>query len=343
MNPILVLKFGTASITKSNGELDDLLISSIAHQVSEVSKDYRVILVSSGAVGAGKKYISKFTGDLTQRKAAAAIGNPILMGLYAQKFKKYGIPVAQSLCERSLFANRTQFLQLKETYETLWESGIIPIANENDVVSNQELKFSDNDELATLLAAGFGAKILLFSTSVGGLLDGRGKIISKVNGIKSEIWKLVDSSKSALGLGGMLSKLSFAHKANQLGIKVIIFGLNGENSLSEALAGKEGTQFIPKNVNRNARQKWLSTGSLISGKLVLDTGAERAIQKRKSLLAVGVSTIEGKFEAGEVIELFSAEGHLVATAQSRISSSELEKNLQTKNLEVAHADQIVVY
>lgn len=343
MNPILVLKFGTASITKANGELDEELISTIARQVSEVSKYYRVILVSSGAVGAGKKYIRGYKGDLSQRKAAAAIGNPILMGIYARQFGKYGISVAQSLCERGHFANRTQFLQLKETYETLWESSIIPIANENDVVSNQELKFSDNDELATLLAAGFGAKILLFSTSVGGLLDKTGKIISRVNGIKSEIWKLVDTSKSASGLGGMISKLSFAQKANQLGITVIIFGMKGENSLSAALAGKEGTQFIPKNVNRNARQKWLSTGSLVSGKLVLDQGAEKAIQKRKSLLAVGVSTIEGKFEAGEVIELFSAVGHLVATAQSRISSSDLEKNLQTKNLEVAHADQIVVY
>lgn len=340
---VLVLKFGTASITNTNGDVDESIISSIARQVADIQSQYKIVLVSSGAVGAGKRFIKDYKGELSQRKAAAAIGNPILMALYAHYFQKFGISVAQSLCERSHFANRTQFLQLKETYETLWASGAIPIANENDVVSNQELKFSDNDELATLLAAGFGAKVLLFCTSVGGLLDKSGKIVPQVQGISSEIWNLVDSSKSASGLGGMLSKLSFAHKANQLGIKAIIFDIKSENALAEALEGRGGTQFLPQNVNRNARQKWMSTGSLICGKLVLDAGAEKAIYHRKSLLAVGVSTIEGKFEAGEVIELFSSENKLIATAQSRISSTELVQNQKTKNLEVAHADQIVVY
>ena len=162
---IIVIKFGTASITQASGEPDEGVIAEIARQTAALHRSHRIIIVSSGAVGAGKSSIKRYNGSLHQRKAAAAVGNPILVGLYARHFAPHGISIAQSLCERSHFADRTKFLQLKDTFETLWKSGIIPIVNENDVISDRELKFSDNDELATLLAAGFGAKALLLCTS----------------------------------------------------------------------------------------------------------------------------------------------------------------------------------
>jgi len=343
MLPILIIKFGTASITDSLGNLDEKIIQEVARQVAVLIKKYRIVLVSSGAVGAGKKWIKNFKGELKQRKAAAAIGNPVLMSVYRKYFEQFEIPVAQSLCERGHFANRAQFLQLKETYETLWESGAIPIANENDVVSDVELKFSDNDELATLLAAGFGAKILMFSTSVGGLVDQSGQIVKHISKIDDQIWKLVDRSKSSLGLGGMLSKLSFAQRANQLGIKVIIFAARQENSILDALDQKAGSHFEAEKVSRTLKQKWLSTGSIVAGRVYLDAGAEIAVKARKSLLAVGISHIEGEFEEGEVIELMNDQNQCIAVGKTKVDSRKLKDNLKTRKFEVAHADDIVIF
>ena len=164
---ILVIKFGSAAIT-TDGEIDERIVLEIARQCAQLQPKYNIVIVSSGAVAAGKKFIPKYTGTLAQKKAAAAIGNPLLVRTYGTYFKPFKIALAQSLCERHHFANRSQFLQLKSTYETLWKNNVIPIANENDVVSNKELKFSDNDELATLIAVGFGAEQILFSTSVPG-------------------------------------------------------------------------------------------------------------------------------------------------------------------------------
>src|SRR5690606_17400323 len=161
------------------------------------------------AVAAGKAFIKDYKKGLSERKAAAAIGNTLLLNKYSQYFTPYGINIAQSLSERNHFSNRNQFLQLKKTYEKLWENNVIPIANENDVVSNLELKFSDNDELATLIAVGFKASLLLFSTSVPGVLDEHGNLINELNTADKKILQLAKKEKSASGLGGMTSKLTF--------------------------------------------------------------------------------------------------------------------------------------
>lgn len=342
MKPVLVLKFGTASLTDDSGQVLESRINQIAQQVAQLQKEYRLILVTSGAVGAGKNYLKNYRAELKQKKAAAAIGNPILMNLYAQAFSKFGLSVAQSLIERQHFAGRAQFLQLKDTFETLWESGILPIANENDVVANVELRFSDNDELATLLAAGFGAKILIFSTSSGGLRGLDGQIIPLVKTIDSGIWSLVDSQKSRLGTGGMLSKLSFTRRAVQLGIRVIICSAAEPDGLKLALEGLAGTVFPAQRVNRSLRQRWLSTGSLVAGILTVDQGAARAIEARKSLLAVGLMHIEGEFEAGEVVEVVTENQVRLAIGRVKISRRFLMDHWKEKRLEVVHADDLVV-
>jgi len=208
--PILVVKFGSASITTKEGEVDERIVLEIARQIASLQKKYNIVLVSSGAVAAGKRFLPSYTGTLSERKAAAAIGNPILINTYSTYFRPFKISLAQSLCERHHFSNRDQFLQLKNTYEELWRNNVIPIANENDVVSNKELKFSDNDELATLIAVGFGAEKLLFSTSVPGVLDANNKIIPQIETIDRDILGLARKDKSSVGLGGMTSKLNFA-------------------------------------------------------------------------------------------------------------------------------------
>jgi glutamate 5-kinase len=296
------------------------------------------VLVSSGAVAAGKSFLKQYKGSLSEKKAAAAIGNPILIAKYNHYFQQYGISIAQSLCERHHFSQREQFLQLKETYQELWKSGVIPIANENDVVSNIELKFSDNDELATLIATGFGAEKLLISTSVGGLLDEQGQIIRQVASIDASVLSVVSSEKSSTGLGGMISKLTFTRLATRLGIKVVIFGLDQSEGIISALREEIGTVFEAQEASLSARQKWLAAGSSISGKVVLDKGAEKAIRSRKSLLAVGVKEFIGDFEKGEVIELLDMDRNPIAIARVRHSKEEI----MLSQGEVAHADDIVV-
>jgi glutamate 5-kinase len=338
---ILVIKFGSSSITHANGEVNEQTLEKIAAQVAILQPNYHIVLVSSGAVAAGKSNIKNYKGTLSERKAAAAIGNPLLIAKYNHYFQKYGIAIAQSLCERHHFSQREQFLQLKETYQELWKNGVIPIANENDVVSNVELKFSDNDELATLIATGFGAEKLLISTSVGGLLDSNGEIIRHVKKIDSEILSVVSSDTSSTGLGGMISKLTFTRLASRLGIKVVIFGLEQGRGIIDALEEKIGTVFEAQEASLTARQKWLATGSLIAGKAVLDKGAVKAIGQRKSLLSVGVIEYLGDFDKGEVIELLDISRNPVAIARARCSKSELQQS--SSSIEVAHADDIVIW
>jgi glutamate 5-kinase len=342
MKPILVIKFGTASITHASGEPNEQIIEEIARQVALLHSHYRIVLVSSGAVGAGKGYLQNYKGSITERKAAAAIGNPLLLGLYARYFAQYGIAIAQSLCERQHFANRNQFLQLKETYLELWENNIIPIANENDVVSSLELKFSDNDELATLIAVGFGAEALLFNTSVGGLLDKNGQIVSRIPTIDASVFGLADTSKSATGLGGMVSKLTFARLATRMGIRVTIFGMKVSDGIIKALDGSAGSVFDAQESDLSARQRWLASGSLITGAVQIDAGAVRALQNRKSLLAVGVEEILGDFDQNEVIEIKDNKGQVIAVARAENSSQALSQNLKTQNFEVAHVNDIVL-
>ena len=340
--PIIVIKFGSASITTADGTVDEQIVLEIARQTAKLQEHYNIVLVSSGAVAAGKPFIPRYKGTLPERKAAAAIGNPLLIGIYATYFKPYKIALAQSLCERQHFANRDQFLQLKNTYETLWRNHIIPIANENDVVSNKELKFSDNDELATLIAVGFGAEKILFSTSVPGVLDASGKVIREIPVIDKQVLSLATKEKSAAGLGGMTSKLNFARIATQLGIEAVIFSMRTENAILKALDGTTGTRCVAQPKKVPSRHKWMATGSLISGKVVVDKGALEALKKRRSLLAVGVTKVIGDFTTGEVFQIVDELGLVHAVAKSKTESTVIENTTDRKNIEIAHADDIVL-
>jgi glutamate 5-kinase len=338
--PILIIKVGSSVITDDEGNLNVSILENIVFQTVQLLKQYKIILVSSGAVSSGKKWLKKYNKHLSKRKAAAAIGNPILMKEYSAHFLKYGFQVAQALLERQHFANRFQFLQLKETIFELWQNEIIPIVNENDVVSNYELQFSDNDELATLLAISFNADVLLFCTSAGGYKDGHGAIIPVVEDIDGVIRFLRDD-KSTHGTGGMSSKLTFTKLATGLGIRVVYCGIRDEHSFIEALKGKHGTTFTARSSTLNERQKWLASGSITIGSIEIDEGAYKALQQRKSLLLVGVTKIIGAFSAGEVVQLALPGGEIAGVAKMRFSASEL--TTKRKNIMVAHADNIVVF
>lgn len=340
---VLVVKLGTAVISDDQGNIDESIIGKVAGEVAWLSRSFNIVLVSSGAVGSGKRFLSSYRGTLLERKAAAAVGNPVLINLYHQHFREHGITVAQALCERVHFSNRAQFLQLKQTFTTLWENNILPVVNENDLVSNVEIKFSDNDELATLIAVGFDAGTLILCTSAGGLLDDRRNVIARIEKIDASVMKFVGTNKSGLGLGGMLSKLTFTRLAVSLGIKVIICGLHGEHPLRNALEGSSGSTFIPKKSNLRSRQKWLASGSITLGAITVDTGAAKALQNRKSLLTVGIQSTEGKFGEGEVVQVMDQDGTILGVAKTRLAAASISRQLRKKNVVAAHADDIVLF
>ncbi|TAG67850.1 MAG: glutamate 5-kinase, partial [Runella slithyformis] len=207
--------------------------------------------------------------------------------------------------------------------------------------SSRELTFSDNDELATLMAVGFGAETLLLCTSVGGLMNDKGEIIRRVAQISS-VFQYVRADKSAVGLGGMSSKLTFAKLATRMGIKVVIFGMNESDSILKATREETGTVFVPQENSLSARNKWLGSGSLAAGQLRVDAGAASALRSRKSLLAVGIQEVVGEFEAGEVVEIMDQNHVPIAVAKARENSTVIAQNLKTQNFEIANASDIVL-
>lgn len=340
---ILVIKLGSAVLSGKNGATNALMVKKITEEAVALMKKYRLIIVSSGAVSSGKHLLQDYKGTLTDRKAAAAIGNPILIQLYQKYFQKHKVAVAQALCERHHFSNRKQFLQLQSTFETFWENKIVPIVNENDLVSNNELKFSDNDELATLLAIGFNAQKMILCTSSNGLLDHKKKIIPVVNVIDDHIRSFISHEKSAVGLGGMLSKITFTQLATSLGIEVYMTGLEGKTPFQDTLAGKKGTHFIAGRSNLKARQKWLLSGSVTMGSIYIDKGAEKALVARKSLLTVGVVKTLGNFSAAQVVQLMNEGEEIIGVAKTKIDSSSIMQQRSIKNTIAAHADDIVIF
>ncbi len=340
---VLVIKLGTAVITDKEGNIDTAVIKKLAQEVAALSKTYKVVIVSSGAVGSGQKYLKDYKGTLFERKAAAAVGNPILIQLYHTHFRKLGLTVAQALCERVHFSNRTQFLQLRQTFSTFWENNIIPVVNENDLVSNVEIKFSDNDELATLIAIGFDASALILCTSAGGLLNDAKQIIRRIEKLDGSVLRYVNSDKSGPGLGGMLSKLTFARLALSLGIQVVICGLKGAHPVTDALQQKNGSYFVPQKSNLRARQKWLASGSVTLGTIYVDKGAAKALLVRKSLLTIGIKKAEGKFSEGEVVQIMDEEGTIIGVAKTKLDVHAIGNQLLIKNIIAAHADDIVLF
>jgi len=338
---VIVVKLGTSSITSDDGLIDEVILSNVVRQLSVLHKDHNIILVSSGAVGTGKKHLQNFKGNIKDRKAAAAVGNPILMSIYTRLFSEHNISIGQTLLERHHFSERKRFLSLRDTIETLWENGIIPIANENDVVSDLELRFSDNDHLATLLAAGFGASRLLIGTAVEGVLDHEDNIIETAESATQLISEFVRDETSALGLGGMAAKLSYANLATMLGIDVTIFGLSKKNAIILASQQKTGTFFPSQPCTPSLRSKWIASGSISSGSVSVDSGAKKAIVKRNSLLLVGVTTISSSFTKGEVIDI-QHEGKTFAVGIAHNTSRALKDTLDKNNTIVCHADDIVI-
>ena len=316
---LAVVKVGTNVLADAHGHLDTHRIQQLADQLQRwMTAGWKIALVSSGAIGAGvgKLNLGKRPTDLPHLQACAAVGQTALMQEYIRAFAPHGLIPAQMLLTAADFENRTRYLNARHTMYTLLEYGCVPVINENDTVSVAEIKFGDNDHLAALVANLLRAKLTVLLTNVDGLFDGdprsdaKAKRVPVVSAFDDDIHGLAKATKSTLGTGGMGSKLKAAQLACSVGSAVIIANGSRDGILDDIRTGADvGTLFVPKANSATAFKTWLGKVRQPKGRLTLDAGAVRALlEKGKSLLAVGVTSVSGSFSRGDVVGVCNAAG-----------------------------------
>ncbi len=338
----LVIKIGTSSLTQpsvGNNQMD-IHISAIAALVEVVVKlqrnGYRVILVSSGAVGVGcvRLGITEKPTKISLKQAIAAVGQGRLMGIYDNFFRLFDQPVAQILLTRANLIQRQHYINVYSTFQELLELGVVPIVNENDTVAVEELKFGDNDTLSALVASIIEADWLFLLTDVDRLYSANPRLDPTATPIMSvnhqELWNLdvdTNSVNSGWGTGGMATKLAAAKIAAIAGVKTVICKGSEPDSIIKILAGENlGTQFEPQPRTTNARKRWIAYAMLPVGKLILDEGAVNAVlSKGRSLLPAGVIDVLGKFESQQAVSLCDRTGKEFARGLTNYSSGEIQQ------------------
>jgi glutamate 5-kinase len=325
----VVVKLGTAVVLNASGKLNGDLLFSLAHQILGLRKNgLEVLLVSSGAVGLGRKLLRERGDSLPEKQALAAIGQVELMKTWGQIFGLLDVPVAQILLTREDLEARSRYLNARNTVSKLLQFQVLPVFNENDSLATAEIRFGDNDILASLVGALCDSDLVINLTQARGLLRLGGRteeLVPLVHEINDEITGLVQQTTSTGGTGGMASKLEAARVATECGIPMIIARAAEPDVLTRLLAGEElGTLFVHgKNRLRN-RKRWLLTGGRPKGRLYLDPGATAAVVHRgSSLLAVGVRRLEGVFGDGELVSLCDENGHELARGLVNYDSREL--------------------
>jgi len=341
---IWIVKVGTAVLTGSEGTLDPARIHHLAEQISAVMDSGRkVALVSSGAVGAGigQLNLKRRPDNLPQLQAAAAIGQAYLIRAYDEGLRQHGRHAAQLLLTHEDFDNRARYLNMRNTLHALFEYNAVPIINENDTISVDEMKFGDNDRLAAMVTNLLQAPLLVILSVVDGLYQTdpvtqtRTDIVSLVPQIDDSVLNLAGSSRSALGTGGMQSKLAAARLVTQAGGSVIIASGTRPNPLTRILAGEPvGTLFLAHGQAHRARKRWIGLTARPRGHYIVDAGARRAIESgSKSLLAIGIVDVAGEFDKGDVVGIRDATGQEFARGLSNYATAD------ARTIRGLHTDQ----
>jgi glutamate 5-kinase len=340
----IVVKLGTGLLTDAEHALAPAQIEQVVAQIAALHRQKRqVIVVTSGAIGAGMAELGlkQRPKKLDELQAAAAVGQSKLMAVYDEMFGRAGIHVAQVLLTHDDLKNRARHLNARNTLETLLTHGVVPIINENDTVSVDEIKFGDNDRLAALTAALIDADLLVILSHVEGLLEGaQGKVIALVPAITSEIEKLAGGTDRETSVGGMKSKIEAARIVTRAGIPMIIASGERQGVLTDALAGKDvGTIFPPHEGKLASRKRWIAFFQRPTGVLRVDDGAKQALcADEKSLLAKGVVAMEGEFRPGDGVSIRDAKDVGFARGLAKVGGSELE----TATGVVVHRDDLVI-
>jgi glutamate 5-kinase len=366
-----VVKVGTSVLTGPDGRLDPARIDHLSEQLSAVMATGRkVALVSSGAVGAGigQLGLARRPDSLRQLQAAAAVGQSYLIRAYDEGLRRHGRHAAQLLLTHEDFDNRPRYLNMRNTLTALFEWDAVPIINENDTISVAEIKFGDNDRLAAMVTNLLQAPLLVILSVVDGLYRndpgegssapaaGAGTVIPLVPRLDDAVLALAGSSRSALGTGGMRSKLEAARLVTQAGGSVVIASGRKPEPLTRILAAETvGTLFLAKGQTQGARKRWIGLTARPRGHYVVDAGARRALETgSKSLLPIGIVSVIGDFDKGDVVGIQDAEGHEFARGLTNYATSEARqvRGLRTEQArqalggafydEVVHKDNLVL-
>lgn len=347
----IVIKVGSSTLTDTSGKLDHNNLERIVSETAElVKKNKKVIIVTSGSIvcGAERLGLGK-PKTIPQKQAAAAVGQSRLMRQYEKAFEKYDITVAQILLTRDAIADRERYLNARHTLSTLFEEGVVPIVNENDTVAIDEIKIGDNDNLAALTASLVGADILILLTDVDGFYmkneEGIPYLANEITEITSDVEDAAGHPSTQLGTGGMITKVQAAKICSDAGIYMAIIHGKKEGLIKKVLAGEKfGTVFTPKASKMESRKRWLAHGLSPEGTLIIDSGAESALLKKKtSLLPVGIKSIKGRFSAGALVTITDESEKELARGLVDHSSEDLSKMIGKKGVgEAVHRDNLVI-
>ncbi len=345
MSDTIVIKIGTSSLTApETGNLALATIATLVEVMSELRRlGYRVVLVSSGAVGVGctRLNLSERPRTTALKQAVAAVGQGRLMRIYDDFFTALNQPIAQVLLTRGDLTERTRYINVYRTFEALLGLGVVPIVNENDTVAVDELKFGDNDTLSARVAGLVGAQWLFLLTDVDQLYTAdphrhpEAQPIALVEDLES-LQADVGGAGSAWGTGGMATKIEAAAIATKSGVRTVITHGQHPRRILEILRGQGiCTRFEPQPVPFNARQRWIAHGLVPTGLLYLDDGAVQAVLAAgKSLLAAGILHVEGEFDSQEAVKLCDRKGQEVARGLANYSSEELRQIKGVQSVEI---------
>lgn len=318
----IVVKVGTSTLLYPNGKINLYRIEHLVRELSDLASQGReVILVTSGAIGAGmvRMGLSERPDSMQEKQALASVGQVLLMHLYDKFFTEYGQVAGQVLLTKENFANHNQYINARNTLMAMLKSGIIPVINENDAVTVAEVKIGDNDTLSATVAAIVDADVLIILSDIDGVYDANpqthpeAKLLSEIKEITSGVEAMAGGAGSAVGTGGMATKIEAAKIATAAGVTMFIAS-GGENGmLGRIIAGEDvGTVFPPKDAHLRARKGWLAFGKRISGILVVDEGCVKALKKGSSLLAAGILATEGEYTAGSTVRVLTADYQEIA-------------------------------
>ncbi len=359
-----VVKVGTSVLAAPDGTLDQTRISRLASEISAVADTgRRVALVSSGAVGAGigRLGLPRRPDDLPHLQAAAAVGQAFLIRAYDEEFRHHGRHAAQLLLTHEDFDSRLRYLNMRNTLSALFDLRAIPIINENDTISVDEIKFGDNDRLAAMVANLLQAPLLVILSVVDGLYQadpgssGLGESIPLVTDLGEKTLGLAGDSKSALGTGGMRSKLEAARLVTRAGGSVVIASGRHDRPLTRILHGEPaGTLFLAEGRHHGARKRWIGLTARPRGHFVVDAGARKALESgTRSLLAIGILDVVGSFARGDIVGIHDPDGvefargltnytHAEAVEIRGLRNEQVRQHLGTIYDEVIHKDNLVL-
>ena len=321
----LVVKIGSSTLTRADGSADTDYLRELARQISEArARGWSAVIVSSGAIAIGLKKlgINKRPSDMPSLQAAASVGQGELAAAYAEAFAEYGITTSLVLLTRRDTADRTAYLHARDTLERLLELDVVPIVNENDTVSVEQIRFGDNDTLSALVACLIKADLDIILSDIDGFYDANpainpnARLITRVDRIDQSVIGAAGVAGSPVGSGGMVTKIRAARVLAVAGIPLVICLGTRANAIVDAVDGKEvGTLFpaahLPHEIT--PRKLWIALGDAAHGQVIVDDGAKEALSRRgSSLLTVGAREVRGSFEAGEVVDVLDETGYLFA-------------------------------